>query len=188
MFIIKVLIFFFIYINITYANNLSNYEKESKLAIKALASNLKKSLKVVLIESGPVAAVEYCNIAALDITDEISTDKNILIKRTSLKLRNKNNFPTTWEIKVLKDFEKRRVAGEEIQSINYKELYVNNNKTFFRYMKPIPTGKVCLTCHGSNIEPKLLSKIIELYPEDKARDFKIGDIRGAFSIQIPILN
>ena len=104
MFIIKVLIFFFIYINITYANNLSNYEKESKLAIKALASNLKKSLKVVLIESGPVAAVEYCNIAALDITDEISTDKNVLIKRTSLKLRNKNNFPTTWEIKVLKDF------------------------------------------------------------------------------------
>ena len=39
------------------------------------------------------------------------------------------------------------------------------------------------------LNPKLLhQKFHELYPEDKARDFKLGDIRGAFSIQIPIPN
>ena len=55
-------------------------------------------------------------------------------------------------------------------------------------MKAIPTGKVCLTCHGSNINPNLRTKINELYPEDKAYDYKIGDIRGAFIVQRPLLN
>ena len=189
MLILRVLIIFFIFTNLSYANDLLSYEKDSMVAIKALASNLKKSLKSVIKNSGPVAAVEYCNIAAFDITDKVSKEKNVLIKRTSLKLRNKNNIPAAWEIVVLNNFEKRKISGEGIQSLNYKELYVDDsNKTFFRYMKAIPTGKVCLTCHGSNIKPKLLSKINELYPEDKARDFKLGDIRGAFSIQIPIRN
>ena len=189
MFILRVLIIFFIFTNLSYANDLLSYEKDSMVAIKALASNLKKSLKSVIKNSGPITAVEYCNIAAFDITDKVSKEKNVLIKRTSLKLRNKNNIPAAWEIVVLNNFEKRKISGEGIQSLNYKELYVDDsNKTFFRYMKAIPTGTVCLTCHGSNIKPKLLSKINELYPEDKARDFKLGDIRGAFSIQIAIPN
>jgi hypothetical protein len=55
-------------------------------------------------------------------------------------------------------------------------------------MKAIPTGKVCLTCHGSNIKLNLRTRINELYPEDKAYGFEIGDIRGAFTIQIPLSN
>jgi hypothetical protein len=30
--------------------------------------------------------------------------------------------------------------------------------------------------------PEIVSKLDELYPEDKARGFQVGDIRGAFSI------
>ena len=189
MVVLRVFFIFFVLSNVSYSNDLLYYEKQSKISIKELAVNLKKSLKAVLKESGPISAVEYCNIAALDITRDVSNKKNVFIKRTSLKLRNKNNMPDSWEIDVLNNFEKRKISGEGIQSLNYKELYVDDsNKTFFRYMKAIPIGKVCLTCHGSNIKPKLLSKINELYPEDKARDFKLGDIRGAFSIQIPIRN
>ena len=55
-------------------------------------------------------------------------------------------------------------------------------------MKAIPTGEVCLTCHGSNIKASLQIRINELYPDDKAYGFKIGDIRGAFFVQIPLSN
>ena len=85
MFILRLLIVFFAWTNLIYADDTLAYEKESKEAIKELAINLKKSLKAVLKESGPTAAVEYCNIAAIDITDRISASKSIIIKRTSLK-------------------------------------------------------------------------------------------------------
>jgi hypothetical protein len=47
-------------------------------------------------------------------------------------------------------------------------------------MKAIPTGAVCLTCHGTEVKPEVLTKIKELYPNDKATGYQEGDIRGAF--------
>ena len=188
MVLLRAFLIFFLLINFSNANDLLSYEKQSKISIKELAVNLKKSLKGVLKESGPIAAVEYCNIAALDITSDVSNKNNIFIKRTSLKLRNKNNMPDRWEIDVLNNFEKRKKNGENIMSLSYQAVYKDNNKSFYRYMKAIPTGKVCLTCHGSNIDPKLASKISELYPDDNAYNYKLGDIRGAFSVKIPLPN
>jgi hypothetical protein len=188
MVLIRLGLLIFVFSSFSFASDLSIYEEESKISIKELAFNLKKSLKAVIQESGPIAAIEYCNIAALDITDGISQKKNIFIKRTSLKLRNKNNMPDSWEINVLNSFEKRKKNGEGLMYISHQEIYEENNKTFYRYMKVIPTGKVCLTCHGSNIKPELISTIIDLYPEDKAYNFKVGDIRGAFSVKIPLSN
>jgi hypothetical protein len=50
-------------------------------------------------------------------------------------------------------------------------------------MKAIPAGKACLKCHGDGIDAEVVEKLDELYPEDKARDFKEGDIRGAFTFE-----
>ena len=188
MVVLRVFFIFFVLSNVSYSNDLLYYEKQSKISIKELAVNLKKSLKAVLKESGPIAAVEYCNIAALDITRDVSNKKNVFIKRTSLKLRNKNNMPDSWEIDVLNNFEKRKQNGENLMSLSYQEVYKENNESFYRYMKAIPTGKVCITCHGSNINPKLASKLSELYPDDNAYNYELGDIRGAFSVKIPLPN
>ena len=189
MLILRIITALFIFSNLSYADDRLIYEKEAKAAIKELAISLKKSLKTVLKGSGPIAAVEYCNIAALDITDRVSLDKGITLKRTSLKVRNIANVASSWEKNILNKFEKRKVLGESIGTIDYQEVYLdNNNKPFFRYMKAMPTGEVCLTCHGSNIKPNLRTRINELYPEDKAYGFEIGDIRGAFTIQIPLSN
>jgi len=188
MLLLRILCIYFLLSNFLYANDLLVNENKSKSTIKALAINLKKSLKLILEESGPIAAVEYCNIAALDITNEVSNQKNVLIKRTSLKLRNKSNMPDNWEINVLSNFEKRKQNGENIMDLSYQEVFKENNEAFFRYMKAIPTGQVCLTCHGSNIDSKLAYKLSELYPDDNAYNYKIGDIRGAFSVKIPLKN
>ena len=123
MVLLRVFFIFFVLINFSFANDLLFYEKQSKIFIKELAVNLKKSLKAVMKESGPVSAVEYCNIAALDITINISNQNNVVIKRTSLKLRNKNNKPDKWEIDVLNNFEKKRKNGENIMSLSYYEVY-----------------------------------------------------------------
>ena len=49
-------------------------------------------------------------------------------------------------------------------------------------MKAIPTGGLCLQCHGTAIAPKLAEKLSELYPEDKATGYSEGEIRGAFVV------
>ena len=62
----------------------------------------------------------------------------------------------------------------------------DDNSKIFRFIKPILTGKVCLTCHGSEIEEGLAFRIKELYPNDRAIGFKLGEIRGAFSVTIDL--
>jgi hypothetical protein len=43
-----------------------------------------------------------------------------------------------------------------------------------------------VVCHGSDIDPYVDARIRELYPDDQARGFKPGDIRGAFTITQPL--
>ena len=61
----------------------------------------------------------------------------------------------------------------------------DGNRTF-RYLKAIPTGPLCLKCHGSDLAPDLAAKLAELYPEDKAHGFAVGDLRGAFSVKLDL--
>jgi hypothetical protein len=55
-------------------------------------------------------------------------------------------------------------------------------------MKAIPTGDVCLLCHGAQLAPGVSQVLTELYPEDKATGFSMGDIRGAFVVTREIVN
>ena len=52
-------------------------------------------------------------------------------------------------------------------------------------MKAIGTQPVCTLCHGASIAPEGTAALDALYPEDRAREFEVGDIRGAFSIVQP---
>jgi hypothetical protein len=56
----------------------------------------------------------------------------------------------------------------------------------FRYMKAIPTGELCLTCHGGSIDPDLAARIRAGYPKDQATGFKLGELRGAFTLSKPL--
>ena len=49
-------------------------------------------------------------------------------------------------------------------------------------MKAIPTQALCLNCHGELMSTPVKAKIKQLYPGDKATGFKVGDIRGAFTL------
>jgi hypothetical protein len=107
------------------------------------------------------------------------------IARTSLKLRQPDNAPDEWETRQLQSFERRKAAGENPAGIEVGEYVQSGGKTLFRYMKAIPTGEVCLNCHGSALAPEVTAKLKELYPADAATGFKLGDLRGAFTITQP---
>ena len=155
---------------------------ESKRAIKAFSSQLKTELMAGMQKGGPLQAVTVCNTAAEEIARKSSEKNGWLISRTSLKPRNLKNTPNEWEQGVLESFEKRKAEGEPVSEIEHAEVVSNNGQSEFRYMKATPAKGLCLVCHGENIAPELTTKIDQLYPHDQARNYKLGDIRGAFSI------
>ena len=158
----------------------------SRTVIKAFAGSLKAELKGAMKASGPIGAIEVCSEKAPAIAGRHSEEKGWGIGRTSLKYRNPNNAPDQWELTVLQSFEERKAAGEEPAKIDHAEFVDQNGKRVFRYMKAIPTAEVCLNCHGGdNVKPEVEAKLAEFYPDDKARGFKVGDIRGAFTIVQP---
>ena len=154
----------------------------AKLAIKTYAGALKSELKKAMGEGGPVNAISVCNTKAMPITNQVSKEQGLKLSRVSLKNRNPNNAPNDWQRKVLEDFETRKSTGEDIKSMTYAEVIEQNNSKQFRFMKAIPTGEMCVLCHGANIASGVRIKLDELYPEDKATGFNIGDIRGAFVV------
>ncbi|MEJ2060145.1 MAG: DUF3365 domain-containing protein [Gammaproteobacteria bacterium] len=156
--------------------------KASRAAIAEFAKSLKGELQAAMKAGGPVNAVGVCNSEATEIAKRVSAEKGIQISRTSLKYRNPNNAPTDWQKTVLEQFEQRKAAGEPVKMIDYRAEVDTPNGREFRYMKAIPTGALCLTCHGEQIAAPVKAKLEALYPHDRATGFKQGDIRGAFVV------
>lgn len=159
---------------------------EAKGAVMALGGTLKKELVGAMGAGGPVAALDVCAKRAPAIAKQISEEKNLEVGRVSLKNRNPKNAGNEWQKAVLNDFETRKAAGETANKLAYAETVDVDGKKEFRFMKAIPTGGLCLTCHGDNIPADVTAKLAELYPEDKATGFKAGDLRGAFYVVKPL--
>ena len=165
------------------AEDLESRVEASRDASKKLMKALKSAVTEAAQQHGPVYAIGMCNEEALEITHKISTETGMEIGRTSHKLRNPKNAPDAWEQNVLQDFLKRKAAGEDLKTMEFYEVVDENDTPTFRYMKAIPVGGVCYNCHGMKLKPQVAAKLDELYPDDKARGFIPGDLRGAFTIK-----
>jgi hypothetical protein len=169
-------------IGLAHAADTDQLTAESRDAVKALAAELKATLQTTLKSEGPLVAVSVCNTQAPLLSGKVSAEKSMRVGRTSLRTRNDANAPDAWETAVLEQFEERKAAGEAVTTLEYSEITGQNGNRVFRYMKAIPTDDVCLMCHGQQVPEDLSAKLDELYPNDKARGFSKGDIRGAFTV------
>jgi hypothetical protein len=169
-------------IGLAHATDTEQLTAESRDAVKALATELKATLQSAMKSKGPLGAISVCNTEAPVLAAKISATKSMQVGRTSLRTRNDLNAPDAWEAAVLEQFEKRKAAGEAVTTLEYSEITQQNGNRVFRYMKAIPTDDVCLLCHGQQVPDDLSEKLDELYPNDKARGFSKGDIRGAFTV------
>lgn len=156
---------------------------DAKLAVQALGGNLKKELQLAMKAGGPLNAIPVCNEKAPEIANTISAEKGLQVSRVSLKNRNPvMGKANDWQSAVLQDFDTRKAAGESPDTLAFTQIVEHDGKSEFRFMKAIPTGSLCLSCHGANLKPEVTVKIAELYPEDKAVGYKEGDLRGAFVV------
>lgn len=160
--------------------------KAARPVVKEFGKSLKGKLISAMKSGGPMRAISVCTVAAPEITERLSEAKGWRVARTALKVRNPGNAPDAWERKVLEMFVAKAKGGADPKTLEHGEFAVVDGEKVFRYMKAIPTAKPCLTCHGTNIDAKVSAAIKDAYPEDKATGFKLGDIRGAFTITQPM--
>lgn len=107
--------------------------------------------------------------------DSLSMDYNVSIQRISGKNRNENNSPTAADKPVL----------EWLSSSEHNDTLVNSDDGYV-YYKSIRIGMpTCLKCHGTpyqDIDTATVEVLNQYYPKDLARNYKIGDFRGAWKI------
>ncbi|MHA7129482.1 Tll0287-like domain-containing protein [Algoriphagus namhaensis] len=143
------------------------------------------ALQNAIAEGGPAGAIDFCHVNALPILAEVAEPHSITIRRASNRYRNPADQPTEREKPILEAYEYNAENGissdPNIQKFDGGETYL--------YTKAIVIpGGFCLSCHGDpgkDIDEATLSKIQELYPEDKATGHEVGDLRGMWSLQIP---
>lgn len=156
--------------------------KEARMVIKEFAGNLGKHMKQGLQEGGFENAIGVCNEKAPEVAAMMSEKSEWSVGRTSLKYRNPENAPDQWDEMVLKKFEEQKAAGTPISEMDYLEVVEQDGQKQVRYMKAIGLKPGCLNCHAAEIDPKVEAKLNKLYPNDKARGYEVGDIRGAFTM------
>jgi hypothetical protein len=166
----------------TSEKSLNEESTRARAAIGEFATALQAELKRAMKHGGPVNAIGVCNTTAMPITETVSLEQGLELSRVSLKNRNPANAAEGWQKKILESFETRQAAGEDPAILVWSGFAEVDGKQQFRFMKAIPTGELCLQCHGKNISPDVNAKLAELYPEDKATAYSAGDIRGAFVV------
>ncbi len=153
-----------------------------KKITKAFGGALKAELGAAMKEGGPLKALGVCSEKAMPITAKMAKENNVQISRVSLKNRNPSNVPNEWQTKILQDFDKKAAAGEDIAKMGHAEVIEKDGKKQLHFMKALPTAKVCLKCHGSDLSKEVTAKLAELYPNDKAIGYSENQVRGAIVI------
>ena len=144
--------------------------------------NMSGKLKNAMEVGGVSGAIEYCNLAASPLVDSLSSAHSVSIKRTSSKLRNPENAPSTLEMAVIKEYLNPDPGGE----LPSPKVVIDQHQ--IHYYAPIFLMDNCLKCHGGvsqDIADADYTVIKRLYPEDQAVGFKTGELRGIWSLTFP---
>lgn len=170
------------------ADEVEDLAADGKSLIEQFGGALKAELVAAMKEGGPVNAIGVCNSRAPGIGAEITRNSDgWTITRSSHRLRNPGNAPDKYTEQAIAAFQAREKAGESVAEMAKAEIVVEDGRRTFRMVKAIPTGAVCLTCHGGDeVPPEVVAVLKELYPDDAARGFSEGEMRGVFSLRKPL--
>ena len=151
---------------------------EGLALIPPFQKQLMETVKAAMQAGGPLKAVEACQVQAPLIAAEHSRAP-WRVGRTSLLVRNPANAADAWEHDVLRQFAQRAAAGEPLASMQRSAVVAGE----VRVMQAIAVGEPCLACHGKTLKPELAALLDQRYPQDQARGYELGALRGAFTLR-----
>lgn len=165
--------------------NTQHYLQDAQTTSLAFTQQLGATLKQQIQSQGVASAIPFCKEVAPAIAKQYSTETKTVI-RVSNKARNRQQgIPDAWEEKALAQLEQQAKQTPADAPLEYAQLNTENGVKHYRYVKAIKVQAMCLKCHGQpqDIISDVLNALDKHYPNDVARGYKEGDIRGAVSIK-----
>jgi hypothetical protein len=158
------------------------YLKTGDSLSAAAFQTIRGALQTAIADSGVDKAIRFCQLNALALTHKLNTD-SIKIERLTERYRNSQNQLTDESKAIWDTYKTKLAAGDSIQPL------VVRTANQVDYYKPILLQPMCLTCHGqpsSNIPASLVATIDSLYPNDLAKGFSVGELRGIWQIRFQL--
>ncbi len=150
-----------------------------------IGGELKRAFEI----SGPLRAIMVCKYSVPEISSSLARRTGWRVTRVSLRPRNPTlGMADHWEQGVLEYFDRLVERGEAAENLEFQQVVKEQDGSYYRYMKALPTGGLCLSCHGlkSELSPAVIGQLASEYPHDRAVGYKVGDVRGAVSIKRPL--
>lgn len=153
-------------------------------AATSLGQNLKTRLMAAMGKAGPEEAARVCSEEAQALTAQVRGETQVAVGRASLKLRNPSNAGPEWVRAWLTENDGKPAA--EVQGSSVVLDTAEGRKA--RVIKPIALEAPCLTCHGPSeaLAPEVTAILDARYPNDAARGYAAGDLRGALWAEAPV--
>ncbi len=167
---------------LTYSEEeLITYREEGLQSAMATKAALGSVLIPTVAQESTIAALKFCNISAIPLTDSMSVDQERRIYRVSDKPRNPGNLANEVEMEYISSVKGKLILGETVTPA----VHALGDRVIGYY--PIVTNQFCLQCHGNvgqEINEETFTVIQQLYPEDKAIGYGEGEIRGIFVVEM----
>lgn len=155
-------------------------ENEAREIAQRFVGTLLPTLQEAMQSGGPAGAIEVCAVRAPAIAATLSQESGWQVRRVSLKTRNSElATPDAWEASNLQDFDRRQLAGEPAPTLTAASIVDRE----FRFLQAQPVMPLCLNCHGTELAPEVVSALQQHYPDDLARGYSLGQVRGAISLR-----
>lgn len=152
---------------------------KADLVIVGMQDSVLRELNDALSRGGPGTAIAFCHIDATAVAQRLARTEGVAAGRTSDRLRNPSNVPRPWAAALVK-----ANAGKQARSV---EGFVADLGDKIGVLRPIAQRAMCAGCHGpaEALSPAVRSVLSDRYPVDRAVDFKEGEIRGWFWVEMP---
>lgn len=167
---------------------LSSYRREQELIIKGAVDNA-RAISRQIIETRDYLSRNVTKepeqnpnlipqVAATSIAKQLTGGSNFYVRQVSLRYRNPDNRPDSYEKEILNRF--KGPGQKEVWQVS-KE----GGKKSLRYLLPMIADQSCLACHGSyESAPGFIQ---ERFPKDHfSYGYQVGEIIGAVSVAVPM--
>jgi hypothetical protein len=145
--------------------------------VEQFTVNLRSELTLAMGSGDAAGAIEVCSRKAPQLATDISVG-GWSIRRVSMFNRNANNYPSTEESVMLQRFANDTTKKSSAVWLN------RNGLRLYKYFQPIYMQQMCTTCHGKTeqMDPTVVERLQQLYPNDRAVGMSAGDLRGMFVV------
>lgn len=147
---------------------------------EGFADGMRRKLGAALVEAGGIeAAIGECRTAAPALAAAAAKD-GYTVRRIGTRVRNAANTPTAAERAILGRLD--QLPPDELRTTSIEG---GDSGHWALYVPIVLAQPLCLRCHGpvEDIAPEVRAKLAELYPDDAATGYAIGDLRGAFVVE-----